>query len=100
MKKLPRSLHRYFWDIDADKLDIERWDKYVIARILQWGRAEDLRWLRKTYGKDRLIEVVKRSRELSVKNANYYAEIWGIPQMEVVCLQPEFRLQRKMYWPR
>lgn len=99
MKKLPKSMYRYFWDIKAEELDIDRWDQYVIARVLQWGRAKDLRWLSKAYGKEKLIEVLKRSRELSVKNANYFAKVWGIPTMEVLCLQPEFRQQRSKHWP-
>ena len=98
MKKLPKELYRYFWDIDPTKLDITKKDQYVISRVLQWGRMDDLRWLKTYYGKNKLMETLKQTRELSDKRVNFYVKIWGISPTEVLCLQPEFRRLHRQYW--
>lgn len=98
MKKLPKQLHKYFWDTDPLTIDVVNKSVYVINRILQWVRIDDLRWLREEYGIEALKEVVRKSRDLPVKHANFFSLIYGIRKEEVRCLQPGFRLQHRNVW--
>lgn len=100
MKLLPKQLYRYFWDTDPALIDIEKYSKSVIERILEWGRTEDYQWLIDEFGRDRLIEILTKSRQLSVKNANFLATIWDVPKEGVLCLQPEFRQLHRQLWKR
>ncbi len=100
MKALPREFYKYFWDTKPEEIDIEKYDKYVIERILEWGRTADYRWLIAEYGRKRLIEILVKSRQLSIKSANFLATIWDIPKEEVLCLQPEFRRIHRQHWSR
>lgn len=98
MKTLPKQLHKYFWDTDPLTIDAANKSVYVINRILQWGRVDDLRWLREEYGIEALKQVVRRSRELSVKHANFFSLVYDIRREEVLCLQPGFLLKHRNVW--
>jgi hypothetical protein len=43
-----------FWDVDFDAIDLERHANGVIARVLERGRLEDVRWLIESYGLGRI----------------------------------------------
>lgn len=99
MLKPPSFLKKYFWEIDFEKLDAEEKGRYVIARLLERGDEEALRWMFQTYPKSIVKDVLKKTRALSPKSANYWALVLGIPQMEVLCLQKPFLEIRKTFWP-
>lgn len=95
MKTLPKQFYKYFWDTDPATIDVENKSAYVIGRLLQWGRVEELKWLKQNYGLEALKVVVRRSRELSAKHGNFYSLIYDIPPEEVLCLQ-----KRSLQLPR
>ena len=35
-----------FWDIDRKKIDLSKHKRFIIERILKFGKPEDIRWLR------------------------------------------------------
>jgi hypothetical protein len=51
---LPERLHWLFWEVDPREIDVERHAEYVIARIVERGRMEDVDWMLATYGDDRV----------------------------------------------
>jgi hypothetical protein len=53
-----------FWDTDSTKLDLEKNSKYIIERVLDYGRDEEVKWLWKTYNKSLLKDVTDNSRTL------------------------------------
>lgn len=100
MKQLPKSLWKYFWDTNPSTIDAEKYDTYVIERILEWGRKDDLQELKKLYSEDEIETGLKGACQLPKKQAQFFADIWGIPREEVLCLQPEFRRQHRQLWTR
>ena len=98
MKTLPKQFYKYFWDTDPATIDVDRKAAYIINRLLQWGRVEELKWLKKNYGVEALRVVVRRSRELSVKHGNFYSLIYDIPSKEVLCLQMGSLQQPRVAW--
>ncbi|KKQ18315.1 MAG: hypothetical protein US31_C0006G0046 [Berkelbacteria bacterium GW2011_GWA1_36_9] len=88
-----------FWDLDAEKLDIEKNSRQIIERILEWGDLEQVHWMFKIYPKEQIIEVVKKSRQLSLVKAKYWASHFCIPKKDVRCLQPSFRKIYRSIWP-
>lgn len=100
MKVLPKPFYKYFWDTDPASIDIEKYDKYVIERVLEWGRVSDYHWLIQEFGRDKLIQVLMQSRQLSIKSANFLATIWDVPKEKILCLQPEFRRTHRAFWKR
>lgn len=67
----PQALSRLFWDTDPDRLDEEGHRAYIIERVLEYGRTEDVRWLFRRYDRGSIAEVVQKSRRLSPKSKNY-----------------------------
>jgi len=53
-----------FWDIDASKLDPDKYPQYVIERILDFGHDNEVRWMWEYYDHDLIRKVVKTSRVL------------------------------------
>lgn len=72
-RSVPRSLRRLFWDTDLHKLDLERYARYIITRVLEKGDLEDWNWVRWTYGEERLRETLDENRQVSPATA----ELWG-----------------------
>lgn len=73
-KKIPRSLHRLFWDTDSQQLDLEREADYIIARVAEKGDLVDWNWLRWTYGESRIARGLNR-REVSPATAHFWRDI-------------------------
>jgi hypothetical protein len=51
---LPAPLHWLFWESAAERLDLETDADYVLARVLEFGRLEDVQWAWRTYGPERI----------------------------------------------
>lgn len=56
MKRVPQELRWLFWNVDVDALELDRDADVVLARVLERGRLEDVRWLVRTYGLERIHE--------------------------------------------
>lgn len=41
-----------FWEVDASRIDLEAHADYVLARVLEHGTLDDVRWAIATYGLD------------------------------------------------
>lgn len=96
---IPRSLYRFFWDVDPAKVNPRTHPYYVINRLLDKGDLEAARWVLKSFPKDLIIETLKTLRDFSPKSARFWATYLGISQEEVACLQPSYLEKRRMHWP-
>jgi hypothetical protein len=81
-----RINHRLFWDTDKNSLDIYRHKRFIIERVLRFGMLSDIKWLLSTYHQTEIIEVVKKSKNIDRKTANFWAIHYGIDKDEVLCL--------------
>lgn len=99
MEKALRFLKKYFWDIDFDKLNIQKSAIYVVERILEYGDEKAIRWLFKTYSKDLIKKVVMTRRGLSPKTANFWGIMLDIDKRKIRCLKTPYLEMRQMHWP-
>ena len=53
-----------FWDTDPEKIDVEKNAQYIIERILDFGRDEEVKWLKAHYDKSLVRNVVSKSRSI------------------------------------
>lgn len=97
-RQLPQELYRYFWDIDARKLNPAEHSKYVINRILNIGDVPAVRWVRKYYPKNIIVDTIKTGRDISLKTANFWAHYYRIPREEIKCMQEPYLSMRKTSW--
>jgi hypothetical protein len=84
---IPRHLAPFFWDINTHGFDPLAYPEYTIARVLEWGDVEAVTWLKGTFDRARIVEVLCAERRLSRKSANFWALVYGIPPEQVAALQ-------------
>ena len=82
-----------FWDVEFDKIDFAKHQKFVIARTLRFGLPEDIKWLTAHYPEQAIIDTVKTSRTLDRKTANYWAIHYKIPREEIVCFKRQYQTE-------
>jgi hypothetical protein len=58
---------KYFWDVDPSLLDEKKHERLIISRILNYGDLADWRWLAGTYGKGRVLAVVRSGGRLGLR---------------------------------
>lgn len=97
--RLPECAYRYFWDIDPARLDAGQYSRYVIERLLEYGDLPSVRWMESRFSRDEIVEVLKTSRRLSARSANFWALYFGLPVKEVRCLSKQFWSRRAVTWP-
>ncbi len=51
-----------FWDTDPSRIDTKKNAQYIIERILDFGRDDEVRWLWNFYDRALLRDVVQKSR--------------------------------------
>lgn len=99
MKRPPKFLRQYFWEIDFESLDMDKYPKYVIKRILEYGDEKAIRWMGRNFNLDEIKEVVCNTRDLSLRSANFWAVVLNIDKKGVRCLSKEFRKMYRAIWP-
>lgn len=57
--KLRQSL---FWDTDPKKIDLKKNARYIIERVLEFGRPNEVSWLFETYAKNKIKEAMYTPR--------------------------------------
>jgi len=97
--RLPSFAHRYFWDIDPSRLDVGRYSRYVIERLLEYGDLPSARWMENRFSRAEIVDVLRTSRRLSARSANFWALVLDVPVEEVRCLSKQFRNRRAKTWP-
>lgn len=96
---MDKSLAINFWDVDVNKLDLDKQNDFVIARILEHGHLSHIKWLLKKYPESKIKKVIRQSRNLSEKTAIFWANYFNIPKDKILCLKKSYLQKRKMFWP-
>ncbi len=78
-RRLPECAYRYFWDVDPVSLDVGEHSHYVIERLLEYGDLSSVRWMESCFSREEIVEVLKTSRSLSRKSANFWLNVLGVP---------------------
>lgn len=53
-----------FWDTNPDNIDLNTNAQYVIERIVDFGRDDEVRWLWNFYDKSLMKKVISSSRSI------------------------------------
>lgn len=99
MRRLPRFLQKYFWDVDFSKLDKKNYPSFIIERILEYGDKRAIKWLFKYFKKFELKEALEKRRNISPLSANYWSLILNIPGNKISCLQKQSQNKLQKTWP-
>jgi len=72
--RIPKDIQHLFWDTKKDTVDIELHAQYIIRRILDFGDAKAINWLRRTYPDTLIRKVVQTKRGLADKTVVFWTE--------------------------
>ncbi len=72
-----------FWDYPNLNIDLEKNARFVVERVVTRGRLEDFYKLLQIYSSERIVECLKRSKELDPKTRNFVSHYFGIPINEL-----------------
>jgi hypothetical protein len=50
--RLPDDLRPFFWDVDLERLSLDKHRSQIIFRLVEWGSPKAVTWLRVTVGDD------------------------------------------------
>ena len=81
---MPTELKKYFWDVEFEKLDIEKNKRYIISRLYCYGDLKAIRWIKQTYTKTDIEEVAKKSRNLTPLVANYLKQQFHLKKEQMM----------------
>jgi len=84
---VPCWMKPFFWDVDISELDITKNRNYIIARLLSLGDQYTLKWVLETYKQDVILDVVKHSRGLLLKNAMFWKSYFNLNESEMRCFK-------------
>lgn len=99
VNRLPQRFAKYFWDINPERIDTKKYPQYVLERLLQFGDISAVKWGLSRFGKDKVIDVVKTSRQINRKTANFFIKIYNLDPKEVVCFNREYQNKHRVVWP-
>ncbi len=71
--RVPKSIIPVLWDVsEPAKIDIKKYQNFIIARVAEKGGWTDIQWLKKMYGVAAIRRVVARSRNVGKKTKNFW----------------------------
>ena len=94
----PKLNKALFWDIDFKNIDYEKYDRFVIERVLTRGNWYDWQELKKYYGLSRIKDEVVQIRYLDKISLNFCQTLFNIPKEKFRCYKTrQFTLQHWNY---
>ena len=97
--KIPKSLHKYFWDVDVKKLDPQNKPYFVINRLLDKGDLKAARWVREKFSEEQIIFTIKNFRDFSLRSGSFWSLMYKIPLNQIICFQEPYLTIRRTLWP-
>ncbi|MBK8256790.1 MAG: hypothetical protein IPK82_29475 [Polyangiaceae bacterium] len=97
---VPNDLAWLFWDMDPQQIDLQRDAHTVLTRVLEHGRLNDVHWLLRLYGRERVHQYFLSgpSPELSPRTLSFWRAFF-IAAEETWPTEPDFRRGSGAPWP-
>jgi hypothetical protein len=95
---IPDELARFFWDVDARKLNPSAHPQYVINRLLDKGDLLAARWVLSTFSAHVIKHAIIGSRDFSAKSAVFWGRYLGIALEDFKCMQQPYQRMHSLNW--
>ena len=98
MRKLAGFLEKYFWDVEFEKINFQSRKIFILRRILEYGDKKAVAWMWKNFKKAEIKNALSNFRGYSLKTANFWSFLFGIPKKKVLCLKKRSSKGLKTFW--
>jgi hypothetical protein len=72
MNALPEDLRGMFWDVDFDRLDVNRHARFIAERLMEKTTPRAFGWLLAHYDAEMLVEIATSSRRLPARDRTFW----------------------------
>ena len=69
-----------FWDVDPARLDPEAHARFLIVRVVERGRRQDVRYIWEYYGDTRIREALLSAPSLGRHTIAFFANQFNLPR--------------------
>ncbi len=69
---IPRQYKKFFWDVDFNKLDLEKHRKFILERFLNFGTFDTFKWIFKTFDSEEVQELIDKKGIHSLTRNSFY----------------------------
>lgn len=74
-----------FWDVDRETVDVHTNKRWLIARVLGYGRLGDWKALRMLYSLAEIVDTAQSSRSLDVKTVSFLCVVGRVSKESFRC---------------
>ena len=92
-----QRLARLFWDRALAPGDVEHYPRWVVGRVIQFGKVADIRAISMFLGRERFLTIVSDLRMPSVKMEKFWVGLLRLEGMP--CTKKPSRPPAASYWP-
>lgn len=85
MGKTPSLKKTLFWDVDTEKLDLEKNAQFIIGRVLDFGDLDEWKAIKEFYGLKKIREAARKHVFSDFRSPNFWALILKIPINDLKC---------------
>ncbi len=84
-KKVPKRFYFLFWDVEPAELNLQRYARYIIERVLEAGGLDAFLWIQNIYPTNLIAEICLTGRKISRKSKNFWSIWLNLEQEESGC---------------
>lgn len=76
--KLKKNFKKYFWEYNFNELsdNVDKYRMFIAERLLNFGDISAIKWLKKYYLLNEILDIVKKSRNIDKITKNYWLTIY------------------------
>lgn len=86
--KIPGYVSKIMWENGGIVSD--GGEKMVVERVLELGDDRQVEWVLGNFRVEEIGDILKKSKKISGKSANYWAKYLKIPAKQVECLKQQW----------
>lgn len=89
-----------FWDVNADKLDIEKSAEFIIGRVLDFGDLDEWKAIKRIYGLERIKKAALEHPFESQRSVNFWELILKLTPKSLSCTRRRLPQIPSAFWNR
>jgi hypothetical protein len=99
MAVIPAEFRWLFWDVDVAAVDVDEHAEFILARVLEFGRMAEVRWVIGRYGLERIHDFLRERGhpELSDRTIAFWRAVLHAEE-EQWATPPPWRRSRIAPW--
>lgn len=77
--------------METEDFDCEKNYQFVIERILNLRNEKSVKWMLEHFAAEKIVEIVKKSKNIDRKSANFWAFHFRISKRNIECFKNSYQ---------